>query len=167
MDHTFPNQVKKEEQQDISTYPIAMMKISTIAPFSPCIPSSNKSCHQPPRQNLLHFTTAASLLPHFKPHKRNMATPNWLPLPSPLTTSLPKASQWEQWLPRPPNQWINALIGSMLTCATPIPVSLAKGYPQLRQPLQQTSCPKTLSNCMPIFVFDNTTFPEQWSHMSP
>jgi hypothetical protein len=94
--HTFLNQVVKVEQQDISTYPIAMTKTSKMAPFSPCLPSSNTSCHQLPEQNLLQSTTAASLPPHSKPHSRNSTTSNQLPLPSPSTTSLPKAYQWEQ-----------------------------------------------------------------------
>jgi hypothetical protein len=68
MHHTFPNQVVKVEQQDISTYPIAMTKTSTMAPFLPCLPSSNTSCCQHPKQNLQHSTTAASLPPHFEPH---------------------------------------------------------------------------------------------------
>jgi hypothetical protein len=32
---TFPNQVVKIERQEISTYPIAMMKTSTMVPYSP------------------------------------------------------------------------------------------------------------------------------------
>ncbi len=94
--HTFPNPAVKIEQLVISTYPIKMTKTSSMAPFSPCLPSSNTSCRQPPRQNLPCSTTAASLPPHFKPHQRTKATSNRLPLPSPPTTSLPKAPQWEQ-----------------------------------------------------------------------
>ncbi len=60
----------------ISTYPTSMTKTSTMEPFSPCLPSSNTSCCQPPRQNLPHSTTAASLLPHFEPRRRNLATSN-------------------------------------------------------------------------------------------
>jgi hypothetical protein len=96
MHHNFLNQVANVEQQDISTYPIVMMKTSTMAPFSPCLSSSNTSCCQPPRQNLPCSTMAANLLPHFKPHLRNLATFNQLPLLSPPTTSLPKSSLWEQ-----------------------------------------------------------------------
>ncbi len=66
--HTFPNPVVKVEQQVISTYSIAMTKTSTMEPFSHCLPSSNTSCCQLPRQNLPHFTRAASLPPHFEPH---------------------------------------------------------------------------------------------------
>jgi hypothetical protein len=65
---TFPNQVVKIEQQNISTYPITTMKTSTMAPYSPCLPSSNTSCCQYPKSNLPHSTTAASLPPHFEPH---------------------------------------------------------------------------------------------------
>ncbi len=68
MCHTFPNPAVKVEQPVISTYPIAMTKTSTMAPFSPCLPSSNTSCRQPPRQNSPCSTTAASLPPHFEPH---------------------------------------------------------------------------------------------------
>ena len=96
MHPTFPNQVVKVERQNISTYLIAMTKTSTMEPFSPCLPSSNTSCCQPPRLNSLCSTIAASLLPHFEPHLRNSAMSNQLPLLSPPTTSLPKASQWEQ-----------------------------------------------------------------------
>ncbi len=66
--HTFPNPAIKVEQPVISTYPIAMMKTSTMAPFSPCLLSSNTSCCQPLRQNLPRSTTTASLPPHFEPH---------------------------------------------------------------------------------------------------
>ncbi len=66
--HTFPNPAVKVKQPVISTYPIAMTKTSTMARFSPCVPSSNMSCCQPLRQNLPHSTMAARLLPHFKPH---------------------------------------------------------------------------------------------------
>jgi hypothetical protein len=58
----------KVEQSVISTYPIAMIKTSTMVPFSPCLPSSNTSCCQPPLLNLPCSTTAPSLLPHFEPH---------------------------------------------------------------------------------------------------
>ncbi len=68
MRHTYPNPAVKVEQPIISTSPIAITKTSTMALFSPCLPSSNTSCHQPPRLNLLCSTMAASLLPHFKPH---------------------------------------------------------------------------------------------------
>ena len=49
MHHTFLNPVVKVEQPVISSYPIAIMKTSTMALFSPCLPSSNTSCHQLPR----------------------------------------------------------------------------------------------------------------------
>ncbi len=110
--HTFLNPAVKVKQPVVSNSPIAMMKTSTMALFSPCQPPSNTSYCQPPRLNSPSSTTAASLPPHFEPHKRNLATSNQLPLLSPPTTSLPKASQWEQWLLRPPNQCINAFIGS-------------------------------------------------------
>ncbi len=67
MHHTFPNPVVKVEQPVISNYPIAMTKTSKMAPFSPCLPSSNTSC-QPPRLNMPRATTVASLPPHFEPH---------------------------------------------------------------------------------------------------
>jgi hypothetical protein len=40
-----PNQVVKVVRQDIFTYQIAIRKTSTMAPYSPCQPSSNTSCH--------------------------------------------------------------------------------------------------------------------------
>jgi hypothetical protein len=89
---TFLKQGVKVERRDISTYPIAMTKTSTIAPYSHCQLASNTSCRQHLRPSLPHSTTAASLLLHFfEPHLRNLATSNQLPLLSPLTTLLPKA----------------------------------------------------------------------------
>jgi hypothetical protein len=68
MRHTFLNPAVKVELPVISTYPIAMMKTSTLVPFSPFLPSSITSCRQPPRQNSPRSTMAASLLPNFRPH---------------------------------------------------------------------------------------------------
>ncbi len=66
--HTFLNPEVKVEQPVISTYPIALTKTSTMVPFSPCLPSSNTSCRQSPRQNLPCSTMAESLLPHSESH---------------------------------------------------------------------------------------------------
>jgi hypothetical protein len=151
--HTFPNPVVKVEQQVISTYPIASSKTSPMEPFSPCLPSSNTSCCQLQSQNSTHFTMAASLPPHLN-HTRG----TW-----PLPTDSHSHHHRQHHCPRPHNGnndsqglQINGStlsLAQMLTCATPIPVSLAEGYPQLRQLLQQTSCTKTSSKCMPIFCF--------------
>jgi hypothetical protein len=66
--HTFPNPAVKVEQPVISTSPMALTKTSTMALFSPCLPSSNMSCHQPLKLNLPCSTMAASLQPHFETH---------------------------------------------------------------------------------------------------
>jgi hypothetical protein len=142
--HTFRSPVVKVEQQVISTYPIAMTKTSTLEPFSPCLLSSNMSCRQLPRLNLPHFTTAATLPPHFN-HTRG----TWL-----LPTNSHSCHHQPHHCPRPHNgindsqglQIIRSTLSlaQMSICTTPIPVSLAERYPQLCRLLQQT-CTKTSS----------------------
>jgi hypothetical protein len=91
MPPSFLNLVVKAERQDTCTYQIVITKTSTMAPYSHCQQSSNTTCHQHPRPHSLHCTTNASLMHHFEPLSRNLATSSQLPLPSPPTTSLPKA----------------------------------------------------------------------------
>jgi hypothetical protein len=161
MHHTCLYQVVKVEQLDISTYPIAMTKTSTMAPFSPCLQSSNMSCCQHPKQNLPHSTTAASLPPHFEPHKE---LGHFQPTPTPITTDNITAQGLTMGTMTPKASKLMDQCFYWLKCQhaqCQFQCLWRKGILNCPDYSSKHHISKHRQNVCPFFVFDNTTFSEQ------
>ncbi len=160
--HTFVNPAVKVKQLVISTSQIAMTKTSTMVPFSPCLPSSNTSCRLPPRLNLPRSATPLQTtleeLVHVQPTPTPVTTKNITAQGLTIGTMTSKASklmdQRFHWLKfrHAQRQFQYLWQKGILNCAD---------YSSKHH------APKHHQNVCTFVVFDNTTFPKQWVHLSP